>query len=638
MCVTRRFRDLRPAGALCLSLLAGSLFLALLWGPAALAPALAQSAIDRDISYTVTFDIEGGDEDLETGIRDASNLEALVDEGSVGAAGLVRRAVADYDRIIAVLYAGGYYGGLVTITLAGTPAETDGAIDVVEAREANVPVRIEVEVGPQYTFGEIAYADAATGRPGLPLPIDLSEVEIEPGEPARAEDVLAAEDVLVTAMQELGYPLAEVPRREAVADHAARTLDVTFFLQPGRPAVLGPAEVSGAQDVDAAFIARQANVPVGRQYSPEEIERIRENLTRLEAFQSVRVVLGDEITPDGHIPLLIEVRERKPRFIGFGAAYSTTEGASLNAYWGHRNLFGRAERLRIEGTVSRLLDNDVDDLQYAVTATFEKPGIITPVDDLLVEARAFREAPDAYTRTGGGGEIGIRRRFTHQLEGQITVEAEHARITDPFGTRDYTLIGLPVELSYDSTDDRLNPTEGIRARGSFSPYLEAFGSTLDLFITRGSVSAYRSLDEDDRFIIAGRVAAGTIDGPALPLIPADRRFYAGGGGSVRGYDYQSISPRNAAGELVGGKSLFEASLELRFRVTEQIGIVPFVDVGGAFASATPDFGSNDLRVGAGVGLRYYTAIGPIRVDLATPLDPRPGDPDFAIYVGLGQAF
>ncbi len=157
-------------------------------------------------------------------------------------------------------------------------------------------------------------------------------------------------------------------------------------------------------------------------------------------------------------------------------------------------------------------------------------------------------------------------------------------------------------------------------------------------IAEGTVSAYHAMDEAKKFIIAGRVTAGTIEGPDnVAEIPADRRFYAGGGGSIRGYDYQGVSPRLPNGELVGGNNLFTASVEVRLKITETIGIVPFLDMGGAFASNSPNL-SEEFKMGAGLGLRYYTAIGPIRLDVAMPLNKGPYDPDWALYVGLGQAF
>ncbi len=153
---------------------------------------------------------------------------------------------------------------------------------------------------------------------------------------------------------------------------------------------------------------------------------------------------------------------------------------------------------------------------------------------------------------------------------------------------------------------------------------------------RGEGSAYYSLDTDGRFVLAGRTVAGSIVGADLAEIPADRRFYAGGGGSVRGYAYQGIGPRDARGQPTGGLSLLEGSVEMRFAVTEKFGIVPFVDAGTVSTKAFPDF--SEVRAGAGVGIRYLTPFGPLRVDAAVPLNPGPGDPDFGIYAGIGQAF
>lgn len=620
---------------------------ALVFVPYAATPARAQTPDDQapsagssaGIPYAVTIDVASGDEALRRDIENASNLRALSGDSPAGPVGLVRRAAADIQRFQAALFANGYYGALIDIRVAGVPVTEQRAIDAAAAAALRgpVPVTARIEPGRQFVFGPIVLADAATGRPPAPLAIDPSVLGIRTGEPARANLVLEAEVRLVDAMQDLGYPFAAVPQRDAIADHATGTLDLTFYLAPGRYAVMGPVAVRGASEVDADFIARQAGVVPGTPYSRAEVARIRDEMNRLDVFQSVRIVEGEEIGPDGQIPIFIDVEERKMRFVGLGAAYSSTEGGTLSGYWGHRNLFGRAETLRIEGEVSRLFSNSITDLQYIAKATFEKPGIYQHNDDLLLEARVFREVPEAYESRGVGGNIAWRRRFTDRLEGRVGAEFERSRITDAFGTRDYTLVGIPVSLTYDSTDNKLDPSEGIRATGQVEPFPEFLGSTVGMTIAKGAVSAYHAVDEAKRFIVAGRVATGTIDGPNVAIIPADRRFYAGGGGSIRGYEYQGVSPRLPNGQIVGGKSLFEASLEMRMRVTDTIGIVPFLDMGGAFASSTPDFGS-DFKFGAGLGLRYYTAIGPLRLDVAVPLEKGPYDPSLAVYVGLGQSF
>ena len=220
---------------------------------------------------------------------------------------------------------------------------------------------------------------------------------------------------------------------------------------------------------------------------------------------------------------------------------------------------------------------------------------------------------------------------------QIGAEAMVGQATDSLGKVDYRLFGIPIGLSYDSTDSKLDPTQGWRISASFAPYPELLGSSLDLLRVKAQASTYYALDEEARYILAGRIALGSLTGSSLADIPANERFYSGGGGSVRGYRYLSLGPRGPTGLVIGGRSVFEASAELRVKITETIGIVPFLDAGNAFTSSLPSF-KDGLQMSAGLGLRYYTAIGPIRLDVAAPLNPRRGDKPLAIYVSIGQAF
>jgi translocation and assembly module TamA len=257
-------------------------------------------------------------------------------------------------------------------------------------------------------------------------------------------------------------------------------------------------------------------------------------------------------------------------------------------------------------------------------------------------------------RTGGdrfGGyesrrvqvDAAIRHRFNRTFTAQVGLRAEQGETKDSMGEVDYTLVGVPVSVTYDSTDRLLDPTKGWRVTATTTPYPEFFGSSVGIWESRVGASTYYSLDDSDRIILAGRIGLGSVAGASLAEIPATHRFYAGGGSSVRGYRYRSLSPLGPTGEVIGGRSLIEASFETRFKVTDTIGIVPFFDIGGAYDTSVPNFSSlqdfrDELHYAAGVGFRYYTAIGPIRLDAAFPLNKREGDRSFAIYVGIGQAF
>ncbi|HOV03544.1 MAG TPA: BamA/TamA family outer membrane protein, partial [Kaistiaceae bacterium] len=317
-------------------------------------------------------------------------------------------------------------------------------------------------------------------------------------------------------------------------------------------------------------------------------------------------------------------------------SWSNTDGAGIEAHWGHRNLFGGAEQIRVEGSVSRIGSADTSELDYELGVTFVKPGIIDPDTDLTAEARLRQEMPDAYESRSATAKLGLNHRFSDTLSASIGAEIEQARIEDEFGTEDYTLIGAPAELVWDTRDNRLDPSKGFHALAFAEPIVDLRNDE-SFFVSKASFSAYRAIDESRRFVLAGRIAAGSITGAGLTAVPADRRFYAGGGGSVRGYPYQGIGPMTSGGNPIGGLSFVEGSAEVRIRVTDKIGIVPFIDAGQVYAEDWPAF-DEPLKVGAGIGLRYLTPVGPLRLDVAVPLDKEPDDPPVAVYLGLGQSF
>lgn len=592
--------------------------------------------------YTVSLTVTGGDSALKDRIEAASALERLRERAPSGAAGLVRRALADRRDINAALYGAGYYGGVIRIRLAGIAPDAPDIFQRVEAARARgpVPVEIDVQAGPLFQFGRVELLDAANRRPLADAP-SLTRLRLEPGEPALATSILRAEGAIVDHWRRLAHPFARVADKEVVADHKTNKVDVTFLIAPGPVATFGRFTVVGADFLTPGFIEERIEITPGTPYSPEVLDRLRRRLLEYEAIASVRINEADRLAPDGSLPITIEVSARLPRYVGFSATYSSTDGSAINAYWGHRNLFGGGETLRLDAQVSWFGEKseavpNADPFGYKLAATFVKPGIYTAQDDLVANAAVLREVTNAYVREAVTLLAGIRHRYSDDLTLQVSIDLEESQVEDSTGTNDYGIVGVPIELTYDSTDSKLDPSRGWRATATVEPfaYLGDAGAGPTLF--RGAVSTYHAFDENKRFILAGRMAAGSIVGAGLYDVPPQRRFYVGGGGSLRGYDYQSASPRNEDGIIIGGRSFFEASVEARLRVTDTIGIVPFFDMGSAFASEWPDFDS--IKYSAGIGLRYYTAIGPLRVDLAFPLNPGPEDGDFGVYVSLGQAF
>lgn len=610
------------------------------------------------LPYTLTFET-GGAEDVEQALKDASNLYRLRDDPPSNGEGLALRAKSDPARLIDAQWGAGYYNAQVSLSVAGQPIglttnDVSAAARVAEAyrAKAQVPIRILAQPGPRFTFRTIRVIDAETGLPFAPEILPPRIVKLDVGAPARAADVLAAEARIIDHFRGEGHPFAKTSAREPVVFHERAVMDVTLRISRGPRAGIGEVALSGTKDVDPAVVQSFIYTDTGTLYSPTEIRNIRKSVGRIEAISSVRIREAEALDAQGNLPLSVEVTERKPRLIGASAQYSTVDGPAVNAYWAHRNLFGGAERLRLDaalffaqrGSTDGLPDFeefDWEDLGGRLSASFVKPALGGTRNDFLLDTTVTREATEGYLASFGNVTAAIRHRFTDQFSVQIGPEVEIGESEDALsdlagGPLDYSLLGVRAGVTYDSTDNALEPTEGIRATASLGSYFDALDNSVSMTMGQVKASTYFALDEEARYVLAARVGFGSIAGAELEDIPANRRFFAGGGGSVRGYNYRSLGP-DIDGEPIGGRSLLEGSVEARVRVTDKIGIVPFIDAGTAFADSIPEF-EEDIRLAAGVGLRYYTGIGPIRLDVAVPLNPDNDDPNYAIYIGIGQAF
>jgi translocation and assembly module TamA len=606
------------------------------------------------LPYAVDFAVVGNDRNLVQTLKDASTLRNLRSDPPPDADSLVRRAEADLPRLVDALWGAGYYNVSVIVTVAGVPLSLRASRPEAAVRAAAgyrsralVPVQVRVDPGTQFVLRSITVLDARTGRPVPPEDLPPRIIGLKPGDPARGADILAAEARIVDHFRAQSRPFAKVTRQDPVVIHPSQVMDISLTVDPGPRADIGGITIRGLENVDPSVVRSFIYTDPGDPYSPAVLASMRKSILRIEALSSVRIREGDTLDAYRDLPLFIDITERPPRVIGASVQYSTIDGPALRAYWAHRNLFGGAERLSLEGSLFYLTENgghpdrDEDlrwsDLGGRFRASFLKPALGGTRNDFLAEALLERDRTEGYTSRLVNGTAGIRHRFSDAFSVQGGIEYEKGQASDILGQVDYTLVGLPLSVTYDSTDNTLDPTRGIKLLASVTPYPEFLGSSVPMTIARGTASAYHSLDEESRYVLAGRLGLGSIIGADLDEIPANRRFYAGGGGSVRGFGYRTLSP-TLLGEPIGGRSLLEASLEARIKITDTIGIVPFVDAGTAFEASYPDF-DEPIRVAAGLGLRYYTGIGPIRLDIATPLRCESGDDrGIAIYVGIGQAF
>lgn len=580
------------------------------------------------VNYTLNLETGTSNEDLKEALENASRLFQEKDQPVSGNLGLVIRARDDRDRLLAALYENARYGGVIGITVNGQDIDSLPP-DPVFPAGAPVPVTVSVKPGPVFTIGKVTLEGDAAGK-------NPDDYDLVPGAQANSTLIIKAGEQVVEDLKKEGRPLAKLTNRAAVADHSNNTVDVDIAAEGGPVAPFGTVTVVGTKTVDPQFVANYSRLNTGGRYSPEEIRKANERLRALGVFASITIKEPQTLAPDGSLPLTIEVSEGKHRYFGGGAQYSTTDGFGIQGYWGHRNLFGQAESLRVEGSVNRLGENDISSLDYNAGILFAKPGAFGPASTFNASLKASLLDPDAYKATIFTGAAGA----TFELSDTDTVsggaELSWANIDDAFGKNEYLTAALPFEYVRDTRDNKLNPTEGYRASINAKPSYEIDGQTF-FSSFEGSISGYYGLGEENKTVLAARLGAGTIvGGDGLVDIPANRRFYLGGGGTVRGYSYQEISPRNADDDLLGGRSYVNATVEARIGITDTIGIVPFVDVGTVSAKSAPDF--SDIKAGAGVGVRYLTPFGPIRLDVAVPLNPYPGGTSYGIYAGIGQSF
>jgi translocation and assembly module TamA len=624
------------------------------WGEDA-PPPVSQATL----SYSVSIDIVGDDSGLTNAVKDASSLYKLRKDALPDGDSLARRAQRDFSPIIDALWGAGYYDAKVTIAI-DQASLTIGATDTAafaKAAEAYrnskaIPIKITIDPGPLFKLRSLRIVDATSGLAYTADELPQRIVGLKPGDPAAANEIRAAEARIIDYVRAQGHPLVKVQAPSPTVDHAAHIMDLTLAVTPGPRATLGEATIVGPQHFDPLIARSFLYLEPGDPYSPKALADARTSIRDIPAVGSVRVTEADHLDAQGQLPYQIDVTDRAQHAIGASAAYSTIDGPNGQLYWEDRNLFGGAERLRLEGDLLYAPPNDglvnqyghfgAADIGWRFSASFLKPALGGTRNDLLIDALDEHASTNTlnyigYTVSDADVTAAIRHRFTDVFSIQIGLEGQTGTATDVLGKVDYTIIGIPITAVYDTTDSKLDPTRGVRVGATVAAYPTFLGSTLDLFEAKGHMSAYYSLDEDSRYVLAGRVAAGSLTGSSLDDIPANLRFYSGGGGSVRGYAYESLGPLGPNNSVIGGRSLFEASAEVRVKITDTIGIVPFFDAGNAFAANIPDF-KDPLQMSAGLGLRYYTAIGPIRVDIATPINPREGDKPVAVYVSVGQSF
>ncbi|TVR99423.1 MAG: outer membrane protein assembly factor [Rhodospirillales bacterium] len=579
-------------------------------------PAIAP--FDEDIpglDYTLT--ITGTeDPDLLRIFDGVSLLRELRDRPPRTFAGLLRRIEDDLDRFRTVLRSEGFY---------------DGTVDYMVDDEAE-PIEVIVTVTPGEPFVLSSFDVTYVSVNDIPPPTtpSLEDLGLTIGMRARAAPVVAAGRRLIDHLINDARPFAERTDRRAVVDYRDRTMTVDVFVDPGPPAGFGPVTFEGLDRTRLDYVEQWIDWSVGEPFRQDSLDTVQSGLVGTGLFASVVVTHAEALDADGNVPIQVSVIEDKPRSIGASIGWSTDRGFGGRAFWEHRNLFGRDEDLRLSA--------DLDQLEQGGRIEFVRPNFRRLDRRLFATAQASRVDTDAFE----GFTASLASGLEWPLGGNWFASAggliEYSNLDDGDGRQSSVLGGIPLTVSYRGADDDLDPTTGVRFDLGLTPFAGQSGTATFFHLTDVGLAAYYPIDDRRRYVLAGRTRIASIVGEETTDIPANRRLYAGGAGSIRGFGFQLVGPLDAANDPIGGRSALELTGEVRARVWREFAVVPFVAAGNVYDSSLPDF-SEPLRWAAGLGLRYHTPIGPLRLDVAFPVNRRPDvDDRFQIYISIGQAF
>jgi translocation and assembly module TamA len=566
----------------------------------------------------VTFDVPGASETLSDDLRNASEATRLAQLGGTDPQDLLAAARADFARLLNVLYRDGRYGGQIAIEINGRPI---GSLSPFATPSQISSIQIRIAPGPQFLLGTARIAPLASGT--------VLPEEFAPGSRAFSGTIQDTTTAAIVAWRELGFAQVRVARQDIVADHSRSELDVVIDLNPGKRLSFGTLVISGNDRTSPQRIRQIAGLPEGAVFSPKAIQTAADRLRATGAFSSVSL---REQTPNlgsDTLDVAVQLTEAPLRRLGAGAEIASEEGLSLSAFWMHRNLFGGAERLRFDAEINEI-GGALSGLDYRIAGAFRRPGTFAPGTDLVARSALERDDGPSALSDRFSVYLGLERKLSSDLTAEIGLEYLAEDINRRPGQSSYRILSLPALLGFDTRDDVFAPTDGTLAQVELRPYLGMMDAG-DGLRAYTDFRAYRALGS--RLVIAGRLQWGAVFGSSIAQTPSDYLFSSGGSGTVRGQPFGSLGT-SAGGSFTGGRSFFGGSIEARLRVTDTIGLVAFYDQAFVGADSLP-FGNGASHRGYGMGLRYQTAIGALRLDVGLPGG---GETRPKLYLGIGQAF
>ena len=533
-----------------------------------------------------------------------------------------RRVVKANESALSVMRSQGYYGAEIYSRVREIP-ETDDS----DARLILQPT-LTIKPGSQFTLGNLDTVYSGATPDISQEVVDKINLKIE--EPALAAKIVATELQIVNYLNANGFPDAIAAERKAIVDHASQTMSLTYNIAAGQKTRFGEIKQIGTAYLVKSWPEMISPFETGEVFDAQKLNSLASRVIGTGVFDGAVASLSDDAisNSDGTVTrnVMLNVEQGAVNTVSGEVGFSTTDGSGIDLTYERRNFIGYAQTLTLSST---LKTNQISfGIDYNIPYAWRQDR------ELDLGAEVAREDTDAFKGLRVGGNALITQKISRRFKIGLGIGIEGSRFEENGEDITAYLVDGFGRATYDSRNSLFDPEKGYFFEAALVPSYN-FGEADGLFTTaKLGASTYRRLS--DKFIIAGRAKLGTIFGGSLDTIPLNRRFYAGGGGSVRGFGFQTIAPANAQSELIGGRSISEVGAELRYKGESPIGFAAFIDAGSVTEKQYPDFG--DIRTGAGIGVRYFTSFAPLRADVAIPLNKRNGDSPFQIYISIGQSF
>jgi translocation and assembly module TamA len=592
-------------------------------------PAVVFEEPETAIDYDVV--LEGAPSPEVTDIAEQSlSVYLLRDQGAPSVAFLRRRAESDVPTLLQLLRSRGYYTGTARVRVEAAAAGTQADADTQSERARVV---LTIDPGPAFTLTRHSLRIERSGTVEPPA-LDAAALGSPVGRQALAAKIAGAESAAVRALKTGGFPYAAYRSRSGLADPKTATLEVESIIDAGPAYVFGDLGFAGLETVDEDYLRSYQPWKEGQSFNLTALTEFQRDLFATDLFRAVTVRIPDAppeaAAEPAPLPVTVEAEEGPRHRIAGSLRYSTDLGPAVRASYEHRNLFGANERF--------LAQAEAGLVEQKIGFGVRKPQFLRPGQDLRTDLAFTRTVDDAYDAETISGFVGLERQLSPRWRVGIGGLAEASLIDDNGEDARAYLLGVPAFANYDSSNDLFNPTQGARLRLEATPFTGVNdGSDTEFLVLDAKGSAYLPLDAERRYIVAGRGRVATILAPEFTVIPPTRRLYSGGGNSVRGYAENYIGPLDDDDNPVGGRSAVEGGIEFRARLFGDIGGVVFAEAGSVSTEMVPDL-DDGVQVAGGLGVRYFSPAGPIRVDVAVPVNRRSADDRFQVYFSIGQAF